>query len=180
MAATINLVPRDRIEVRRLAAERGVEIPNNARFPALILANVLCGANEPDDIHAMFKQNGWTGAWTWEVFPYHHYHPDAFEALAVAQGGATLMLGGPQGEEFDVNAGDVVILPPGYGHRQIEKRDGFTVCGAYPPGQEDYTTLRDSDGYDDGVLETMLAVPEPKTDPVYGLPYGQLLATEEA
>lgn len=178
MAVTLKTVPRDRVEIRRLAAKRGDAIPNNERYPALILAGALRGENDPADIHALYARNGWGGAWTWEVFPYHHFHPDAFEALAVAKGGATLMLGGPQGQEIGVKAGDVIILPPGYGHKQIEKRDGFAICGAYPRGQENYTTIRDSEGYDDRVLETMHAVQPPETDPVYGMPYADLIDME--
>lgn len=179
MAAILNLVPRDKVEIHRLAAKRGDAIPNNERHPAIVLAGVLCGANEPDDIHALFETNGWGGGWTWEVFDYHHFHPDAFEALAVAKGGATLMLGGPQGRTIEVKAGDVIVLPPGYGHKQVEKRDGFTVCGAYPRGQEDYSTISESDGYDERVLETMRNVEPPETDPVFGLPYRDLPDTTE-
>ncbi|QKV20579.1 cupin domain-containing protein [Oricola thermophila] len=159
--------------MRRLSAPRGDAIPNNDRYPALVYPGVLGGANAPADIHALYARNGWGGGWTWEVFPFHHFHPDAFEALAVASGSARLMLGGPQGEEIDVQAGDVIVLPPGYGHRLIEKRDGFAVCGAYPAGQEDYTTLRDSDGYDDDVLAEMRRVPPPERDPIHGLPYAE-------
>lgn len=171
MTGRLDPVPRDRVEIRRLAAPRGDAIPNNDRFPALIFVGALGGTNDPADIHALYARNGWGGGWTWEVFPFHHFHPDAFETLAVASGGARLMLGGPQGEEIDVTAGDVIVLPPGYGHRLIEKRDGFAVCGAYPANQENYSTLRDSDGYDAGVLAIMREVPSPEKDPVYGLSF---------
>jgi len=175
MVAIPKLAPRDKVEIHRLAAERGDAIPNNERHPAIVLAGVLGGTNDPDAIHALFKRNGWDNGWTWEVFDYHHFHPDAFEALAVAKGGATLMLGGPQGRTVEVKAGDVIVLPPGYGHKQVAKRDGFTVCGAYPPGQENYSTIRESDGYDERVLETIRNVEPPETDPVFGLPFAELL-----
>lgn len=179
MTITDNRVPLDRLTVRALSAPKGDAIPNNDAYPALILAGALGGETDPDAIHALYHDNGWGGAWTWEVFTYHHFHPDAFEVLAVASGGATLMLGGPQGEEIDVAAGDVLILPPGYGHKQIEKRDGFRICGGYPPGQEDYSTIRDTDGYDESVLETMRVVAKPAVDPIYGEPFDTLLAKGE-
>ncbi|MGN6470940.1 MAG: cupin domain-containing protein, partial [Rhizobiaceae bacterium] len=82
----------------------------------MLARNALGGAQDDAAVKALLRENGWGGAWTWQVFDYHHFHPDAFEVLAVARGSATLMLGGPQGEEIDVEAGDVMILPPGFGH----------------------------------------------------------------
>jgi uncharacterized protein YjlB len=76
------------------------------------------------------------------------------------------MLGGPQGETVEIHAGDVMILPPGFGHRRLAMRDGFQICGAYPPGQENYTIVRA--GYDDAMLRQIAAVAKPRTDPVWG------------
>ncbi len=60
-----------------------------------------------------------------------------------------------------------MILPPGFGHRRLAMRDGFQICGAYPPGQEDYTVVRGSSGYDDAMLRQIAAVARPRTDPVW-------------
>ena len=179
MSTTLNLAPCDSVEIHRLAAKRGDDVPNNERYPALILSDVLSGETDPAEIHALYAENGWGGAWTWQVFDYHHFHPDAFEVLAVAKGSATLMLGGPQGQEVEVSAGDVIILPPGYGHKQIEKRDGFTVCGGYPPGQDNFSTIRASEGYDDRVLATIRDVAPPDVDPLYGQPFSRLVSMKD-
>ena len=160
--------PASAVEIRALHAPRGDRVPNNDRYPAVIARNALGGEHDDAAVKALLRANGWGGAWTWQVFDFHHFHPDAFEVLAVAQGSATLMLGGPQGEEIDVEAGDVMILPPGFGHRQIEARSGFQICGAYPPGQEDYTVIRADEGYDEATLEQIASVKEPTTDPVWG------------
>ena len=77
------------------------------------------------------------------------------------------MLGGPQGETVEVRAGDVMILPPGFGHRRLAMQGGFQICGAYPPGQENYTD-RPLAGYDDAMLRQLAAVAKPQTDPVWG------------
>jgi uncharacterized protein YjlB len=156
------------VEIARLAFPRGGRVPNNDRYPAVIARNALGREQNDTAVKALLRANGWGGAWTWQVFDYHHFHPDAFEVLVVARGSATLMLGGPQGEKIDVMAGDVMILPPGFGHRQTEARNGFQICGAYPPGQEDYTVIKAEDGYDEAMLEQIVAVPEPVTDPVWG------------
>ncbi len=168
MPNTITPRPESDAQVKQLNVDAGGQVPNNLRFPAVLVRNALGGENDDGAVRALMEENGWTGTWTWRVFDYHHFHPDAFEALAVTRGGATLMLGGPQGETVEVEAGDVMILPPGFGHCQIEMREGFQICGAYPPGQEDYTVVRGTDGYGDAMLAQIAAVPPPKTDPIWG------------
>lgn len=180
MSIKDNRLAADQVDIRRLAAPREDAIPNNDLFPAIILPGVLGGENETAAIHELCGENGWGGAWTWQVFDYHHFHPDAFEALAVASGGAALMLGGPEGEEIELAAGDVLILPPGYGHKQVRNSADFRICGAYPPGQKNYATSRESDGYDEAVLKTMRQVPLPGTDPVFGRPLQKLLAAGQS
>ena len=154
------------VAARLFAAADG--IPNNPERPALLLAGVFDGPLDPDDIDALVRSHGWGGTWTWSVFPFHHYHPNAFEVLVVAAGNARLMLGGSAGEAFDVRAGDVVALPPGTGHCRLEASPDFAVCGAYPPGQEDYETLRAGAATVEQVAARIAAVPAPVTDPIYG------------
>jgi uncharacterized protein YjlB len=160
--------PADKVEIVRLKIPDGDQVPNNPDHPAVIARDALGGAHDDRAVRGLMEHNGWGGTWTSIVFDYHHFHPDAFEALAVASGSATLMLGGPQGETVDVRAGDVMILPPGFGHRRLAMRDRFQICGAYPLGQENYTVIRGSSGYDDAMLRQIAAVAKPGTDPVWG------------
>jgi uncharacterized protein YjlB len=141
-------------------APPGDEIPNHPSFPVLLYRGV-----NADDVRGLFAEHGWGGSWQNGVFDFHHFHSTSHEVLGVVAGQATIVLGGPQGEPFDVEAGDVIVLPAGTGHRRITARDGFTVVGAYPAGQEDYDLLRRAD---DAARERIRSLPAPPDDPVGG------------
>lgn len=154
-------------------ADDGI-VPNNPGLPTVLMRAVLAAAAPPDAIAARLERSGWGGTWVWQVFPYHHYHPNAHEALVVAWGHAVLMLGGRHGERIEVSAGDAVVLPAGTGHRQLEASPDFTVVGAYPPGREDLDTIRAGRPHDDAVTERIASVVRPQTDPLFG-PAGPLM-----
>ena len=141
-------------------APPGDVIPNHPRFPVLIYRGV-----DVSDARALFAEHGWGGSWVNGIFDFHHFHSTSHEALAIVSGTATVELGGPQGESFEVQAGDVLVLPAGTGHRRATARNGFTVVGAYPKGQEDYDLLREAD---DAVRARIAALPAPPDDPVGG------------
>jgi uncharacterized protein YjlB len=140
-------------------APPGDEIPNHPSFAVLLYRGV------GGDLPSLIAANGWGGAWIDGVFDFHHFHSTSHEVLGVLSGSATLELGGPQGRAFEVSEGDVVILPAGTGHRRATARDGFTVTGAYPAGQEDYDLLRRAD---DAARARIARVPVPEHDPVGG------------
>jgi uncharacterized protein YjlB len=150
-------------------APPGDRIPNNPRFPVLIYREVGAAAEDADAARDLFARHGWSGSWVDGVFDFHHFHSTSHEALAVVAGNATLDLGGPQGESFDVAAGDVLVLPAGTGHRRTTARNGFTVVGAYPRGQENYDLLRGDDPAEvEAARERIAALAAPTDDPVGG------------
>ena len=150
-------------------APPGDTIPNHPRFPVLLYRDVEAAREGADTAKRVFAQHGWRGAWVDGVFDFHHFHSTSHEVLAVVGGGATIELGGPQGRAFDVQTGDVIVLPAGTGHRRARADGGFTVVGAYPEGQEDYDLLR---GDDPAEVEAARARIErlqaPSRDPVGG------------
>jgi uncharacterized protein YjlB len=151
------------------SAPPGDRIPNHPSFPVLIYRGVDAAAGGPDAARDLFAEHGWGGSWVDGVFDFHHFHSTSHEALAVVAGAATLELGGPQGDAFDVAAGDVLVLPAGTGHRRATAREGFTVVGAYPAGQEDYDVLRgDSAAEVEAARERIAALAAPPEDPVGG------------
>ena len=61
-----------------------------------------------------------------------HYHSNTHEALGVFRGSARLQFGGDDSAiavQEEVKAGDVMVIPAGVGHKQLEGRDGFTMVG---------------------------------------------------
>ena len=150
-------------------APPGDRIPNNPRFPVLIYRGVDAAAASPDAARELFARHGWGGSWVDGVFGFHHFHSTSHEALAVVAGRATLELGGPQGEAFDVAAGDVLVLPAGTGHRRSSAEGDFTVVGAYPAGQENYDLLRGDDPAEvEAARQRIAALGPPPEDPVGG------------
>ncbi|WP_295468479.1 cupin domain-containing protein [uncultured Pseudomonas sp.] len=148
-------------------ADDGI-IPNS-RLPVLLYRQVpLSGDDQATALERLFAAHDWPPQWRYGVYSYHHYHPNAHEVLGVARGEATLRLGGEQGQDVSVAAGDVLVLPAGTGHRSLESSADFLVVGAYPPGQEDFITQRADPAAHARSLELIVQVPLPATDPVTG------------
>jgi uncharacterized protein YjlB len=142
------------------------KIPNN-KLPLLIYKNVI----PADDLHAdglkkLFNKNHWSNDWDNGIYDYHHYHSITHEVLGVYRGKAVLQMGGEQGEKIQVEAGDVLIIPAGVGHKNLQN-ENLGVVGAYPNGM-DYDLKKGAKGERPAVDKNIAAVPMPAYDPVYG------------
>jgi uncharacterized protein YjlB len=140
----------------------------NSRLPLLFYEEALPRSTvTPETLERLFDDNGWPPAWRSSIYTFHHYHSTAHETLGIAAGSARLMLGGPQGEEFDVRAGDVIVIPAGVAHRKLSSSEDFLVVGCYPPGQ-DWDLLRGEPGDRPKADANIARVPLPQSDPVGG------------
>lgn len=142
-------------------------VPNNPRLPLLLHRAVESGECEAvaRAFERRFARHGWPPRWRDSIFDYHHYHSTAHEALGVAAGRATLILGGPGAKTVHLTAGDALVLPAGTGHCRIWASDDFLVVGAYPQGQ-DWDICRDAPTK--AACERIASLPAPRRDPVSG------------
>jgi uncharacterized protein YjlB len=156
-----------RIIAHRLAA--GGAIPNHPRWPLLVYpgAVAIAGADPAAAFETLFECNGWPAAWRNGVYPFHHFHCDAHEALGVYSGEVTAQFGGDDGIAITARPGDVIVLPAGTGHKKLSSRGTLGIVGAYPAGQRpDMCTPLTSSSKRHAAAIARVALPP--RDPVYG------------
>jgi uncharacterized protein YjlB len=145
------------------------QTPNNPRLPLLVYRRVVeDGGRDPAaSYEAMFEGHGWGDSWRNGIYPFLHFHAAAHEVLGIARGSAQVQFGGDNGQTLKVEAGDVVVLPAGTGHRRLSASPDLLVVGAYPCGS-DYGQQRPGQ-IDLGQARARIAsVPLPDQDPVHG------------
>ncbi len=137
----------------------------NSRLPVLLWRNAI--PEGPNAIEETFREHGWEGIWRNGIFAYHHYHATAHEVLGIGRGSVTARLGGPHGETLELVAGDVVVLPAGTAHRNLDQSTDLVVIGGYPPGQRP-DLLRGEPGERPEADRLIAGVPLPSSNPVTG------------
>lgn len=167
-----------RRDLRRLARPRPPELlrlrddgetPNN-RLPVLVYRDAL-KLDEAFDPAAVFEEtfaaHGWRKAWRDGIYDFLHFHTATHEVLGIARGTVTVELGGTRGRRVSLEAGDVVVLPAGTGHRRLRASDNLLVVGAYPAGGRYDEPRPDEVDYADA-LASIARIRLPRHDPVYG------------
>ena len=144
-------------------------VPNNT-LPFLIYKGAveLENASPEKTFEDLFHANGWgQDIWRNGIFDFLHYHVTVHEALGIARGHARVRFGGDSGKEFELDAGDVAILPAGTGHQCLRASEGFSVVGGYPPGAKMQVTQPTPENHV-LALRTIPEVRLPDSDPVLG------------
>ena len=142
----------------------------NSTLPLVIYKGALQfdGGDPEKALEDFFDGNGWgQDIWRNGIYDYLHYHATVHEALGIARGRARVRLGGDSGKEFELDVGDIAILPAGTGHQCLKATSDFSVVGAYPPGAKMQVTRPTPENHA-AALRTIPAVKRPDSDPVLG------------
>lgn len=143
------------------------KIPNS-KYPLLLYKNAFNQRNTAgaDWLEKCFAEQGWTNSWRNGIYPFHHYHSTSHEVLGIYSGSALLHLGGEAGKKIKVEAGDIIVIPAGVGHKNLGS-EGLGVVGAYPDGRS-WDVNRGDPGERPQADKNIAALPIPKTDPFQG------------
>lgn len=167
MSNTQEAIYREAKVIQHQLKDDGV-FPNSI-YPVLVYKNVLQldDDNQPQIAEDIFEGNNWKNTWRDGILNCHHYHSIAHEVLAVYSGNCHLMLGGDEGIEFEINKGDVIIIPAGVAHKNISSSKNFKCVGAYPGGS-DYDMNYGKAGERPGTDHNIARVELSEYDPVFG------------
>ena len=145
----------------------------NSRLPVILFRHALQLPKlfKASYIKKLFASHGWTNAWNSGIFTYDHYHSITHEVLGVFKGSTNILLGGSDGRQIRVGAGDVLIIPAGVAHRNLDTEMAVECIGAYPDGM-DYDINTGKPGERPATDRNISVVPIPEQDPVYGKEQG--------
>ncbi|CAN0034823.1 unnamed protein product [Phaeothamnion confervicola] len=144
----------------------------NSKLPLLLYRNAFTERGElgAQWLEQKFLANNWSNSWRNGIFTFQHYHSIAHEVLGLYSGEVLVMLGGEKGTNVNVQAGDIIVIPAGVGHKNLEAKD-LGVVGAYPNGMP-VDIMRCNPGERPQVDQNIAAVPLPDSDPFLGAAEG--------
>lgn len=143
------------------------KIPNS-KYPLLLYKNAFNdrGGSGASWLEKRFKTNNWTNSWRNGIYSFHHYHSTSHEVLGIYSGSALVHLGGEQGEKVQIEAGDIIVIPAGVGHKNLGG-ENLGVVGAYPDGRS-WDLNRGLPGERPQSDQNIAALPLPQMDPLLG------------
>jgi len=143
--------------------------PNNL-LPLLVYRQVMAfesGFDPAAQFEVLFQSHGWKDSWRDSMYRFNHFHTRTHEVLGLARGRLLAEFGGSKGEDIELGAGDVVLIPAGVGHKCRNASRDILIVGAYPDGGE-YDEPRPREISHRKALDRIARVPVPSQDPVYG------------
>lgn len=149
----------------------GGRTPNNPHFPLTVFRSPVWLDPRFDPaamFEVLFASNGWKDSWRSTMYGYNHYHTRTHECLGIARGKLTALFGGTKGRKISLNAGDVVVIPAGVGHKHIYQSKDLLIVGCYPARTGKYDEPKPGEISHDEALARIEKVRCPKTDPIYG------------
>ncbi len=153
------------------------ETPNNPALPLVLYRGAVdvTGADPAAAFERAFARHGWGDGWRNGIYDFLHFHTRTHEVLGIARGRATVEFGGANGQQVDLAAGDVAILPAGTGHRRLSCSADLLVVGAYP-ANNCFDQHRPAQVSHDKAVADIARTALPEQDPVFGKdgPLGKL------
>jgi len=140
----------------------------------LIYRNAFSGRGDKGAtwLEQRFIDNDWSNSWRNGIFSFHHYHSITHEVLGIYSGSALVHMGGEEGSKLTIQAGDIIVIPAGVGHKNLNSED-LGVVGAYPAGMM-YDMNYGKPGERPQADKNIAAVNVPETDPLLGKNNGLL------
>jgi uncharacterized protein YjlB len=141
----------------------------NSPWPLVVYHGAvgIVGEDPATRFEELFTANHWVDCWRNGIYTYHHFHSTSHEVLGIYRGSAQVQFGGPQGVMLEVHAGDVIVIPAGVAHKNLQSSNDFGVVGAYPNGFEPDMNYGKPEEHPT-VDQEISKVPIPLSDPVYG------------
>jgi uncharacterized protein YjlB len=118
-------------------------------------------------VKKLLQKNNWSNNWKYGIIQQHHYHSTSHEVLVAIKGKTQLMLGGVTGKIIEFEKGDMLIIPAGVAHKNLQHENDIVCVGGYPEGRI-YDMNYGRNGERPETDKNIAALPVPEYDPMGG------------
>ncbi|CAK7264597.1 hypothetical protein SEPCBS119000_001079 [Sporothrix epigloea] len=154
--------------------KRNQHAPNNA-YPVLVYRQCLPLPVSEAKTTTFLEAHSWERKGVWGHIGVRHFHPNVHECYGVIAGESTMLVGcgsddpDESGQQIELSVGDVIVLPAGTGHCNLQSTKDFLYVGVYPAGAPLYKAELGKEGADVAALwQEVDSVVMPMEDPVTG------------